>query len=949
MIDAIALGPLDWRLHLTESSSVPPVVAAYFADHGSIPSRVPGCVHDDLLAAGLIPDPYMADNEKDLMWIGRQNWRYEVQLPPVTRPGRVDLVAEGLDTVATLTLNGTELGHTKNQHRSYRFPLVGTPTQAESSQAMGTVLLQAMGTPTQAESRTSSLVMPRPRTVLRREAPSTVLLSQLVNGENSEFSTTNMLSIEFSSVYDEAERVRAEAGDYPASYNEPFNLTRKMASNFGWDWGPTVVTAGIWRDIRLEVWDTARLKSVRPHVRLDCASGDHGFVRVDADLERDSDAPLTVVARLYDEEGGIVTDTETGVGPHQTHAELSLDPGTVQRWWPWDMGDQHLYRLAIEVVAAGEVIDQWSKRVGFRSIDLVSEPDDVGRSFGFVVAGQPHFAKGFNWIPNDLLVHRVSADDYRARLQDAKDASANLIRVWGGGIFEKDEFYDICDELGLMVWQDCLFACAAYPETPDFEEEIEAEVRDNATRLMPHPSLVLWNGCNENLWGHEDWGWKDVLGPKGWGGAYYFHILPCLFAALDPDRPYWPGSPWSGDDQHHLNERCCHSGESQDLHHHPNDPDYGCFHSWSVWNEMDYVHYHDTKPRFVSEFGWCGPAAYSTLCKAVGEEHMRMWDPVYMAHYKSQDGEQKLRRAISDGFSDPADFDTWHYAQQIQQARAVRFGIDWWRSLTPRCAGAVVWQLNDCWPVTSWAAVDSAGIRKPVWYAIRSAFADRIGVVYPTDRGYQLSLVNSGSEDWALRPLVRRVSLAGEVRAVWSDDVIVPAGDVIRIDLPNDMSPEFSGTATSSPVYPGVGSPVYPGVGSPESPGVGSPVSSCRRQDLRTPYWLGRDEILVVDAGPRQVVSRPDKDLHHIPPRYDVSVVPSGLGGVVVTVTARTVLRDLLLQADRLGGRAPLEPVTLLPGESHTWNVTGLHHPMTESDCVSPVLMSSADVEGWTQ
>ena len=857
-----------------QSSSAPLSIATYFAEHGSIPARVPGCVHDDLLTAGLIPDPYLADNEKDLMWIGHQTWRYETVLAPITGLGRIDLVADGLDTVATISLNGIEVGRTKNQHRTYRFNLTDL-----LSQPLG-LSREATETP---------------------EATGTVLLSQLVKEGKSLFSTTNeaqVLTVEFSSIYQEAERVRAEAGDYPASYNEPFNLTRKMASNFGWDWGPTVVTAGIWKDLRLEVWETARLASVRPHVLLDSPDSDHGRVQMDIDLEHETTHSLSLVERahLRDETGCVVAETQVDVSQGQTDVVLALDAGTVERWWPRGMGPQTLYRLEVEILCDDEVLDQWSTNIGFRSVELVSVPDEAGRSFGFVVAGQPIFAKGFNWIPNDLLVHRVTIGDYRARLHDAADAGANLIRVWGGGIFEKDEFYDICDELGLMVWQDCLFACAAYPETWDFEKEVEAEVRDNAVRLMSHPSLILWNGCNENLWGHEDWGWKEALGSKGWGAKYYFDLLPRILRELDPTRPYWPGSPWSGDDQHH-----------------PDDPNYGCFHSWSVWNETDYVHYHDTKPRFVSEFGWCGPAAYSTLRDAVGEEHMRMWDPIYMAHYKSQDGEQKLRRAISDGFSEPTNFDTWHYAQQIQQARAVRFGIDWWRSLDPRCAGAVVWQLNDCWPVTSWAAVDSSGIRKPVWYAIRDAFADQIGVIHPTDKGYQLSLVNSASEDWEAHPIVQRVSLEGEVRAVWSDAVEVPAGGVIRIDLPDEMSEGWNESNTDA-----------------------------------YPFWLGHDEIITVDAGPRQVTARPDKDLHHVPPRYDVEVVPSGVGGVVVTVTARTVVRDLLLQTDRLGGHTPLEPVTLLPGESHTWEITGLHHPMTVADCVPPVLLSAADVESRT-
>jgi beta-mannosidase len=841
-----------------------------------------------LLAAGLIPEPYVGTNERDIAWIGHQAWRYEANLPqgPGSEFDRVDLVADGLDTVARIMIDGEQIGETKNQHRSYRFDVT----------------------------------------------------DRVHDGAE--------LSIEFANIYEVTAALRAELGPYPDAYGEPYNLTRKMASNFGWDWGPTVVTAGVWKDLRLEAWNTARLAEVRPHARLDSPTGDHGLVAIDLLVERSAQGeatPLTVTAQLVDQNGIGVGRSVGRIAPGQTQIQLNIDAGAVQRWWPWDMGDQPLYRLVLTLEPAVDespigssgpmdetsfgdpsassenpahvtnldpepaVLDLWERSIGFRDIELQADLDEDGSQFTLTVAGRPIFAKGFNWIPNDLLIHRVTSQDYRARLLDAKACGASLIRVWGGGIFEKDEFYDVCDELGLLVWQDCLFACAAYPETEDFTAEVAAEAHDNALRLMPHPSLAVWNGCNENIWGHEDWGWKDVLGDKGWGAKFYFETIPAVLSELDPDRPYWPGSPYSGDDEHH-----------------PNDPDYGCSHSWDAWNQIDYTHYMSSRPRFVSEFGWCGPAAWSTMRAAVGDEHMRMWDPVYMWHYKSQQGEPKLSRAVADGFSEPVDFDTWHYAQQVQQARAVRFGIEWWRSLWPRCAGAVVWQLNDCWPVTSWAVVDSAGIRKPAWYSTREGLADQLAVVFPGSEGYELSLVNQGESDWLAEPVLRRVSLAGQVRATWTESILVPAGQVLRRVLPVDIAPR------PTPVIDALGGQVY----------------AC---------GLGDDEILVVDvAGDerarsasmtrRQVVARPDKDIHHVPPVYDLAVQPTADGGIL-TVTARTVLRDLLFQADRLGGTAPLELVTLLPGESHSWTVTGLSRPLSETDCLAPVLLSAADVE----
>jgi beta-mannosidase len=808
-------------------------VAAACADGATLPATVPGNVYDDLLAAGLIADPYLGRNEALAHWIGREDWEFTAALPaPPAGAERVDLVADGLDTVATVTLGGREIARTRNQHRSYRWDVTDAARP---------------GLP---------------------------------------------LAVRFGSVYDLAAQVEAELGPYPAAYDEPFQYVRKMASNFGWDWGPTVVTAGIWRDIRLEAWHTARLAAVRPHAYLVTPTGSHGELRVDAELERTRpDVPVAVTVTLTAPGGAVVATATRPADGHQVR--LKLTAGEVDRWWPHTLGAQPLYCVKVELTAGGEVLDTWSGRVGFRHVALVTTPDEAGLSFGFEVAGRPRFARGFNWIPADLLVTRVTKADYLARLTDARDAGADLIRVWGGGLYEQDAFYDACDELGLMVWQDCPFACAAYPESDGFAAEVEAETRDNVTRLVPHPSLVLWNGCNENIWGHVDWGWEPTLQGRGWGARYYYDLLPRVIGELDPSRPYWPGSPYSGTPDRY-----------------PNDPDYGCNHSWVVWNEADYPLYAADRPRFMAEFGWCAPAAWSTLRDAVGEDHLVPWDETLMWHYKSQDGLPKLRRAIADGFHEPPGFDAWHYVAQVQQARAVGFGIDHWRSLWPHCQGAVVWQLNDCWPVTSWAAVDSAGVRKPAWYAVRRSFEPRLAVVAAEPGGCVLRLVNNTDEEWEALPLVRRVGLDGETRATWSRPC--------RVE--------------------------------PQSVATGGTPGQQNRPRRPAPPDLAADEILIVDADAtapdparRRVVARPDRELAYMRPRYDVATEPVE-GGTRVTVTAQTLVRDLLLQADRLGGKAEATLVTLLPGETYTWVVEG-PQDLTPGDFAPPVLLDAATAE----
>jgi beta-mannosidase len=687
------------------------------------------------------------------------------------------------------------------------------------------------------------------------------------------------------SAYDYTDAVAAVTGSMPGPYAEPYPLIRKMAANFGWDWGPTVVTAGIWRDIRLEAWSTARLATVQPLVTVTGPDQTEGRVEVRVTVERTDQGnqqPLTVALTIAGQ------TARADLAPGTTTATIVLDVGPVDLWWPHTHGPQHRYDLTVDLYHGTTLLDTWERAVGFRAIDLVTAPDQWGRSFTFTVAGQPTFIRGFNWIPNDPLVSRVTRADYRARLTDAQAAGANLIRVWGGGIYEDEAFYDVCDELGLMVWQDFLFACSAYPETPDLVAQVEAEARDNVVRLMPHPSLVIWNGNNENIWGYAEWGWPTILGDRPWGEQYYRDVLPRVVAELDPTRPYWPGSPDS--DAPGLS---------------PNDPSTGCFHSWVVWNQVDYTHYADSVPRFVSEFGWQAPATLATLRDGVGAEHLTLTDPVLLAHQKAEDGAAKLDRAVARHFRPARTLDEWLYLTQVVQARAIEFGLDHWRMHWPQCAGAIVWQLNDCWPSVSWAAVDVAGRRKPVWYAIRDAFAGRRIVLDPmnTDLGPALICLNDDPTPWAFDASVRRVDVDGTELAAWRQSAVVPPGSTSRLPLPPDLVRARTAAA----------------------------------------------ELLVADVGALRRVATfvRDKEFAYVRPVADVTCERQD-NDIVVRVKAQTLLRDALLQVDRLGDAAATDRglVTLLPGEETTWRVTGWDRVPASSEVVFPLFTSVGDIEG---
>jgi beta-mannosidase len=767
------------------------------AEVGPLPASVPGCVHTDLLAAGVIADPYLGDNEERLGWIGRADWAYELPFDWSAGPAdRTDLVCAGLDTIAKITVNGVEIGRTANMHRSYRFDV---------------------------------------RSLLR-------------TGRNS-------LLIRFSSAYRYAEALRSRLGERPSAYPEPFNFIRKMACNFGWDWGPRLVTAGIWQPIGLHTWHTARFDRVRPLVTV---SGTVGQVELHVGLERAAHVPVMITATVAGQQVNAI------VPAGQRNSTLRLAVPDVERWWPRGLGPQRRYDLEVTLTdTAGVELDRWRRRIGFRSVRVDTAPDAAGTPFTLVVNDVPVSARGFNWIPDDCFPHRVDRARYAARLADATEAGANYLRVWGGGRYESEDFYDLADELGLLVQQDFLFACAAYPEEEPICSEVAAEAREQIVRLAHHPSLVLWTGNNENLWGYADWDWKAKLDGRSWGARYYYETLPTLMSELDPTRPYWPGSPYSG-----RRDR------------HPNEPAHGTTHIWDVWNTEDYTHYADYRPRFVAEFGFQGPPAYATLRRAIGEPPTNPDSPALEHRQKAIDGNGKLRRGLAGHLPEPAGFDDWHWATQLNQARAVQFGVEHLRSLHPLCRGAVVWQLNDCWPVISWSAVDGDGRRKPLWYALRRAFAERLLTVQQSRGGLDLVAVNDSGTEWRGQVATARMSFAGDPLAKAVLELSVPPGESTRLRLPLEVSMPEDRTAE---------------------------LITITESGVRRCHFFAEDVALALPA-----------------PRYEVRTAAVA-GGVELTVTAGVLLRDLALFPDRLDDQSTVDDmlVTLLPGDSATFLVRG--------------------------
>ena len=801
----------------------------------TIPAAVPGGIHVDLLAEGLIPDPFHGDNESLLAWIGLVDWTYRTTFA-WTPDGddRHDLVFDGLDTVATIRLNGEAIGEVANQHRSYRYDVAA---------------------------------------LLREGA--------------------NELEVAFRAPVPYANQASLDLGARPRPYPLPYEAIRKSACSFGWDWGIATYTSGIWKAVHLESWSTARLAEARV---VATPEGDGGRVCVDVVLDRTDagghPAAVRVTVRGPGAEGSAEVTAEATLEGTEGRVEVEL--GDVERWWPVGHGDQPLYTVEVILERDGVVIDGAARRVGFRTVRWNTEPDADGTPYELHVNERPVLVKGVNWIPDDALPVRVDRDRYARRLRQAVEANINLVRVWGGGLYESDDFYELADEMGLLVWQDFLFACAAYPEEEPLRSEIEAEARENILRLAPHASLVQLVGNNENLWGFEEWGWKLSLDGKSWGATYYYELFPALVAELAPHVPYAPGSPFSPETE-------WDAASGRQTGPHPNDETRGSVHLWAQWNFRDWATYREHTPRFVAEFGWQAPPAWTTLTGSVDDDPLTPESPGMIVHQKATDGNKKLTSGLLPHFRVPADMETWHWAMQLNQALAVGAALDHFRSWAPHTMGAIVWQLNDCWPVTSWAAIDGAERVKPLYHALKRAFAPRVLTVQPRGTDLAAVLGNDTDETWRAAVRLRRMTFGGDVLAETTADVTVdPRG---TLTVPIDA---VVGTATDA-----------------------------------------ADEVLVVEAGDERGVwyfAEP-RDSALGDPGLSVST-RAVAGGTEVSITAAGFARDVTLLADKAHPSAQPEDglLTLLPGETGRIVVRHRDDVRLEADALAdPRVLRSAN------
>ncbi|MFT3861021.1 glycoside hydrolase family 2 protein [Micropruina sp.] len=794
------LGALDWTVRLLSLRAAPATLApdadVVARATAGVPARVPGCVHTDLLAAGLIPEPFLDGAEEEVRWIGESDWRYQawIDLPDLGTDARDELVLEGVQTCARVLIDDRPVASLASMHREHRID----PGPVSSGR--------------------------------------------------------HLLTLDFASAA--LAMIDADDGTLPYDWAYPYNRVRIMASSVGWDWGPTMVSAGLWRSARWERWTGARL-STSVHTEL---SGDRseGAVVVDVDL---AGACGTVE---------VVVDGRTVAGGINGAGQVRVTMASPRLWWPAGEGSQDRYHVEVRLVGTDQVARH---RVGFRHVELDLSPDEHGEAFRLVVNGRALFARGANWIPNDALIAR--AGSHRERVEQARAAHLNLLRVWGGGVYEDDRFYQACDELGVLVWQDFAFACAAYPETPEMVAEVEQEARFQVRRLRSHPAVVLWNGSNEALQGWADWDWPARVGDQGWGEHYYRRLLPDVVAVEHPGTPYLPSSPFS---------TLAGAGANTDSS--------GTVHLWDQWNVRDHASYREHLPRFVAEFGHQAPAMTSTLLAATrGREGLRL--PCVAGRQKQPEGMERIRARMEGNLPSPrtleASFDDWSWAAQLNQADALTTAIEHFRSHWPRTAGAVVWQFNDCWPAVSWSIIDHAGRLKPGYHAVKRAFSPRLVSLQQRDGEPHLVVINATGHEWFAEIDITRQHVADGMLAGDRLLLCVPPSAVVtrRLDValatPHSRRDEVLIAQDAS----WLDSPVA------ERPAGRAWLPLCRADGVRWPK-----------------------------PQVRIGELRRAGDAVVVDVHAEVLVSSVTLLVDALGGDAGLLPV-LLPGETGQLLVTG--------------------------
>lgn len=665
--------------------------------------NVPGTVQGDLVDIGILPHPYVGTNEKLFKRLERKSWLYikKFDMDEIKYNLKYDMVFAGIDTLSNIYLNDQLIGTTEDMFLEYRFNV---------------------------------------KDILKK-------------GEN-------VLRVEIRSPIREPRILERDYGKLAASDESSRSYIRKAQYSYGWDWGARIAASGIWRSVYIESYPDARLVGCTAYLEdLNATIQVTGYAKAIDDEHID----LYSVSILMDGE-------EIGKFPLlRTVNGIRFDGKVVkdsfELWFPNGMGKSVLHDFEFKLLKKGKEIYSEKKKIGLRTVKIVQEKDDEGETFIFEINGKKVFAKGANWIPAENVLSWIKKSDYEELLSMAKDANMNMLRVWGGGIYEREDFYEKCDEMGIMIWQDFMFACAEYPDHLKwFRDLANKEVRENVIKLRHHPSIVLWCGNNENNWGFDEWeGFTHKVNGEFLGNKLYLHDFPKICAEEDPSRPYWPSSPYGGSKA--------------------NSQDSGDRHAWNVWSGwVDYKEYLNDKGKFISEFGFQSAPDPKTIDFFAKDDEKDIFSELMINHNKQIEGPERIMRFINGHFGLVKDFDSIVYLSQINQAEAIKTGVEHWRMRKYKTAGTLYWQLNDSWPVFSWSAIDYFKRPKALYYYTKRFYSSIIPLAKINDREIELMIVN----DSVLRTVDMEVEVwsfeGGKIFEKKYNNLRIPQDSVTLVD-----------------------------------------------------------------------------------------------------------------------------------------------------------------------
>ena len=618
---------------------------------------VPSVVQQSLYENGLIPHPYLGTVENQLLWISDHPWEYTLHVDAdkeLLEKENVELVFEGIDTYAEVSLNGEKLFFADNQFRAWKQEV---------------------------------------KDLLKEK--------------------DNLLEVHFLR-YDSTQLALYE--QHQPRLPEKYAVSRKAPYQHGWDWAPKYKNVGIWKPVKLVGWNEARLENA--YIFTQTANAERAELMLHLDVESNVNESLTIEVGPSTSSGTSAFTTQNrslSLSKGRQHTVLPITIENPQIWWPNEMGEQPLYDFEVRLKKDGKLLDSKSFKSGIRTFEMVDEPDSVGRAFYFKVNGVPFYAKGANYVPEEMIETWIDADNTLSLLRQAQEAHFNMLRVWGGGIYPSDDFFNICDSLGILVWEDFMYAGTMYPYDEAFLENARIEAEEQVKRLASHPSLALWCGGNEISEGYYNWGWQKSLkwseeDDKAIKAGYdklFENILPQAVAQFDGTRPYWPSSPSKG------------WGRPESLTE-------GDVHYWGVWwGELPYEVYREKVGRFNSEYGYQSYPDYSTLLKIAEGEELSKDAEVIAAHQKHARGTRQIDDFIQRYYPNiqPKDFEEYVHLSQLSQAYGMEIAIEAHRTAKPYNMGTLYWQLNDAWPVTSWSSIDYYGNPKVLQERLKTLYA----------------------------------------------------------------------------------------------------------------------------------------------------------------------------------------------------------------------------------